>query len=128
MLLFSKYENAFDNIFISQPVVDIDIEDSNCFIVRFPKFRRITHFILSFDAENLFFDSESNKDMLIENKNVITHENNQKIADVFLVGDKVFHQKFGYGIVKDIEGNNAEVSFTKSNIKKVKIEFLIKNV
>ena len=59
MLLFSKYENAFDNIFISQPVVDIDIEDSNCFIVRFPKFRRITHFILSFDAENLFLDSES---------------------------------------------------------------------
>ena len=59
MLLFSKYENAFDNIFISQPVVDIDIEDSNCFIVRFPKFRRITHFILSFDAENLFLDSKS---------------------------------------------------------------------
>ena len=40
----------------------------------------------------------------------------------------MFHQKFGYGVVKDIDGNNAEVSFTKSNIKKVKIEFLIKNV
>ncbi len=76
---------------------------------------------------NLFFDSESNKDMLIENKNVITHENNQKIADVFLVGDKVFHQKFGYGIIKSIEGNNAEVAFSKTNLKKVKTEYLIKN-
>ena len=59
MLLFSKYENAFDNIFISQPVIDIDIEDSNCFIVRFSEIQKNNAFILSFDAENLFLDSKS---------------------------------------------------------------------
>ena len=65
--------------------------------------------------------------MLIENENVITYKNNQNIEDIFLVGDKVFHQKFGYGIIKSIEGNNAEVAFSKTNLKKVKKEYLIKN-
>ena len=50
------------------------------------------------------------------------------IEEVLLVGDTVFHQKFGYGINKNIEGNNAEVSFSKTNLKKVKTEFLIKHV
>ena len=43
------------------------------------------------------------------------------------IGDKVFHQKFGYGIIENIEGENAEVSFSKTNIKKVKKNYLIKN-
>ena len=50
------------------------------------------------------------------------------IEEILLVGDKVFHQKFGYGTIKNIEGDNAEVLFSKTNIKKVKTEFLIKNV
>ena len=32
---------------------------------------------------NLFFDSESNKGMLIKNKNAIAYEDSQKIEDVF---------------------------------------------
>ena len=50
------------------------------------------------------------------------------IETILLIGDKVFHQKFGYGVIKNIEENNAEVSFSKTDLKKVKIEFLKKNV
>ena len=55
-------------------------------------------------------------------------ENIIKIDNILLIGDKVFHQKFGYGIIKTIEGSNAEVAFSKTNLKKVKIEYLTKNV
>ena len=77
---------------------------------------------------NLYFNYNSNNSMSNYNENSIDYSGSKHIEEILLVGDKVFHQKFGYGIVKNIEGNNAEVSFTKSNIKKVKIEFLIKNV
>ena len=43
-------------------------------------------------------------------------------------GIKVFHQKFGYGIIISLDGENAEVEFNKTNIKKVKSQYLITNV
>jgi DNA helicase-2/ATP-dependent DNA helicase PcrA len=42
----------------------------------------------------------------------------------FVVGDRVFHQKFGYGHVLDIEGDKLEVDFDKAGIKKVVGRFL----
>ena len=44
------------------------------------------------------------------------------------IGSKVFHQKFGYGIIISLEGENAEVEFTKTNTKKVKSNFLSQDV
>ena len=61
-------------------------------------------------------------------ENTLSFDNLDNIEEVLLVGDTVFHQKFGYGTIKNIEGNNAEVSFSKTNLKKVKTEFLIKHV
>ena len=49
-------------------------------------------------------------------------------SSIIQKGDKVFHQKFGYGLVSNIERGNAEVNFEKSTTKKVKIEYLEKNV
>jgi len=43
-------------------------------------------------------------------------------------GQRVFHQKFGYGNIISIEGENIEVNFNKTNIKKVKIEYLMTDV
>ena len=59
MLLFSEYDKSLENIYISQPVVDINLGDTNNYLVRFPKFKRVTHMILAFDAENLFLKSKS---------------------------------------------------------------------
>ena len=59
MLLFSEYDKSLENIYMSQPVVDINLGDTNSYLVRFPKFKRVTHMILAFDAENLFLKSKS---------------------------------------------------------------------
>ena len=48
--------------------------------------------------------------------------------DTILKGDRVFHQKFGYGLVINLENDNAEVNFEKTSTKKVKVDYLIKDV
>ncbi|MEO9653340.1 MAG: UvrD-helicase domain-containing protein [Roseobacter sp.] len=42
----------------------------------------------------------------------------------FAVGDRVFHQKFGYGAVQGIEGDKLEISFDKAGLKKVVAKFI----
>jgi len=42
----------------------------------------------------------------------------------FTVGDRVFHQKFGYGAVIDIEGDKLTVDFEKAGEKKVVARFV----
>ena len=76
---------------------------------------------------DLFFNNNSNTDWSDQSSNFLSDNTLDKLEDVLLVGDKVFHQKFGYGIIKSMEGENAEVSFSKTNIKKVKKNYLTKN-
>jgi DNA helicase-2/ATP-dependent DNA helicase PcrA len=42
----------------------------------------------------------------------------------FTIGERVFHQKFGYGIVTGIEGDKLEVDFEKAGPKKVVARFI----
>ena len=42
----------------------------------------------------------------------------------FTLGERVFHQKFGYGIVQDIEGDKLEIAFDKAGVKKVVAKFI----
>jgi DNA helicase-2/ATP-dependent DNA helicase PcrA len=42
----------------------------------------------------------------------------------FSVGDRVFHQKFGYGAVSEIEGDKLEIEFEKAGRKKVVAKFV----
>ncbi|MQY41020.1 AAA family ATPase [Epibacterium sp. SM1969] len=42
----------------------------------------------------------------------------------FTLGDRVFHQKFGYGAVIGIEGDKLEVDFEKAGVKKVVSRFV----
>jgi DNA helicase II / ATP-dependent DNA helicase PcrA len=37
----------------------------------------------------------------------------------FKVGDRIFHQKFGYGLVEAIDGNKLDIAFEKAGRKKV---------
>jgi DNA helicase II / ATP-dependent DNA helicase PcrA len=45
----------------------------------------------------------------------------------FAVGDRVFHQKFGYGRISDIEGNKLTVDFEKAGSKRVVDSFVEKH-
>ena len=42
----------------------------------------------------------------------------------FQVGERVFHQKFGYGRILDVEGNKLEIAFEKAGNKKVMDSFV----
>ncbi|WP_187428757.1 ATP-dependent helicase [Roseobacter fucihabitans] len=42
----------------------------------------------------------------------------------FTVGERVFHQKFGYGAIQGIEGDKLEIAFEKAGIKKVVAKFI----
>jgi DNA helicase-2/ATP-dependent DNA helicase PcrA len=42
----------------------------------------------------------------------------------FSVGDRVFHQKFGYGTIQVVEGNKLEIAFDKADMKKVMDAFV----
>ncbi len=56
-------------------------------------------------------------------------ENRNSVIDAtavasFTLGERVFHQKFGYGGVIGIEGDKVEVDFDKAGVKKVVSRFL----
>ena len=42
----------------------------------------------------------------------------------FGLGDRVFHQKFGYGAVVEIEGDKLSIAFEKAGEKKVVASFV----
>ena len=42
-----------------------------------------------------------------------------KAQSQFKVGDRVFHDKFGYGDVAAIDGNKLDINFDQSSAKKV---------
>jgi len=46
-------------------------------------------------------------------------------VSAFSEGDRVFHRKFGYGIVIGIEGDKLEIDFSKAGIKKVVAGFVV---
>ena len=73
MLQFSEYDKAFTNIYCSQPILDINVEDSNRFIIRYPKFKEITHLIFSFDAENLYKAQTDERSDKMDNMLMRTH-------------------------------------------------------
>ncbi|MEX0310376.1 MAG: ATP-dependent helicase, partial [Tateyamaria sp.] len=45
-------------------------------------------------------------------------------VSAFTVGERVFHQKFGYGAIVGIEGDKLEVEFEKAGLKKVVSRFV----
>ncbi len=46
-------------------------------------------------------------------------------VSAFAEGDRVFHQKFGYGLVIGIEGDKLEVDFSKAGVKRVVAGFVV---
>ena len=56
-----------------------------------------------------------------EARNVVIDMN---AVSSFTMGERVFHQKFGYGAVIGIEGDKLEVDFEKAGVKKVVSRFL----
>jgi DNA helicase-2/ATP-dependent DNA helicase PcrA len=48
-----------------------------------------------------------------------------KATSSFTTGERVFHQKFGYGEVMEIEGDKLLIEFDKAGEKKVVAKFIV---
>lgn len=46
-------------------------------------------------------------------------------VSAFTQGDRVFHQKFGYGYVMGIEGDKLDIEFEKAGSKKVVASYVV---
>ena len=42
------------------------------------------------------------------------------------VGMRVFHQKFGYGIIEIVDGDKVKVAFEKAETKDIQASFLVR--
>ena len=91
-----------------------------------------SRFLSELPSDNIISNSDTNDNYFgnLDYQNNILENNNTYIENknTILKGDRVFHQKFGYGLIINIENDNAEVKFEKTSIKKVKIDYLIKDV
>ncbi len=50
--------------------------------------------------------------------------NAPRVTKIFSIGDRVFHEKFGYGIISGLENDKALVDFEKADRKNIKTAFL----
>ena len=91
-----------------------------------------SRFLSELPSDNIISNSDTNSNYFgnLDYQSNILKNNHTYIEnkDTILNGDRVFHQKFGYGSVINLENDNAEVKFEKTSIKKVKIDYLIKDV
>ena len=91
-----------------------------------------SRFLSELPSDNIISNSNTNANYFgnLDYQNNILENNSTFIEnkDIILNGDRVFHQKFGYGSVINLENDNAEVKFEKTSTKKVKIDYLIKDV
>ncbi len=91
-----------------------------------------SRFLSELPSDNIISNSDKNANYFgnLDYQNNILENNNTYIENKNTIskGDRVFHQKFGYGLIINIDNDNAEVKFEKTSIKKVKIDYLIKDV
>ena len=91
-----------------------------------------SRFLSELPSDSIISNSDTSANYFgnLDNQNNILESNNTYIENknTLLKGDRVFHQKFGYGLIINIENDNAEVKFEKTSTKKVKIDYLIKDV
>ena len=86
MLLFSEYDQSLKNISISQPIVDVEIEDTNSLIIRYPKFKRVTHLILSYDAQNLFLKQKNGFGYCMDLEDALQEQEENTDSGYFVIG------------------------------------------
>ena len=86
MLLFSEYDKTLKNISISQPMVDVDMEDTNSLIIRYPKFKRVTHLILSYDAQNLFLKQKNGFGYFMDLETTLQAQEDNTNNGYFVIG------------------------------------------
>jgi len=75
---------------------------------------------------NQYRGSHPGRQQVIEGDGRLVAVSESSAASAYKRGDRVFHQKFGYGSVRGVEGNKLTVNFDKAGEKKVIDSFVEK--
>ena len=120
---FASHDYNLPSRFISElPEEIININDS--------KYIKENNFLDEFVESNIFSDDfvSPGRKRLLDNskKKEIEWDFNQddQFDNEILYGKKVYHKKFGYGKIKNIDGDKAFVNFENNFSKKVFVKFL----
>ena len=120
---FASHDYNLPSRFISElPEEIININDS--------KYIKENNFLDEFVESNIFSDDfvSPGRKRLLDNskKKEIEWDFNQddQFDNEILHGKKVYHKKFGYGKIKNIDGDKAFVNFENNFSKKVFVKFL----
>ncbi len=76
------------------------------------------------EARFVFGPGRRGAGRIIEARAAVMGTDGGEPADAVKVGDRVFHQKFGYGRVRAVEDNKLEIAFEKAGAKKVIASFV----
>ncbi|MCY4333085.1 MAG: UvrD-helicase domain-containing protein [Litoreibacter sp.] len=98
---------------VMQAASESDLHDkaANANVYNSPGWRRLQ------ERQNLRGTSQPR-----ESKNMVI---DAQAVSSFTTGERVFHQKFGYGTVEGIEGDKLDIAFDKAGSKKVVGKFLV---
>ncbi len=139
--IFGEFQSLNPSRFINEiPNNEIDFEEidfaNNNFLNRFDfnqnssKFNVSNKSYIKNNMNNNFskFGSFNYGSKTTQTKNSITTQKNTNKSNIineeFSIGTRVFHQKFGYGKIKNVDGNKLEISFEKTGIKTVMKDFV----
>ncbi|MEE8371116.1 MAG: UvrD-helicase domain-containing protein [Sphingomonadales bacterium] len=48
----------------------------------------------------------------------------EEVTSSYAIGERIFHEKFGYGIIEDVDGNKLDVMFETSGLKRIVDSFV----
>lgn len=81
----------------------------------------------SYQKQNLSYGEKTARkrkaSVTIEGAAKVVSPRKQEVSEI-AVGERVFHEKFGYGMVEDVEGNKLLVAFEKAGTKRVVDKFV----
>jgi len=88
MLKYSKYSNKkiHENLYISKPIVDQNLKNTNHVLVRLPDSKKpITDVLLSFDGQNLFDEETSHFGIIFNLEKLLRHTENDQNKNILVI-------------------------------------------
>ncbi|MBX7145858.1 MAG: UvrD-helicase domain-containing protein [Alphaproteobacteria bacterium] len=116
-----QWQTSIPSRFIEElPTQNVDIKIQDQFYTPMYEHKEQHQTMVLADYQQAKKNKTIKGNFLIENPDIFENETGQ-----YTTGMRVFHQKFGYGMVTMVEGNKLDIMFDKAGSKKVISNFVI---
>ncbi len=126
--IYGKWQSAYPSRFIEELPTQNVLHESNPGLSidrEALRTNKITNFS---NSRQLKYDTEHDINQDLEYKNGSWQiDTDEPFLATFSVGERVFHQKFGYGLIISIDGPKLEIEFEKAGTKRVVDSFVSKH-